>query len=49
MTRAGWVLLCLLVVAGCIRGFRLGQPESVYFDETYYVAGAQDYLAGRAT
>ncbi|MGM9999090.1 MAG: phospholipid carrier-dependent glycosyltransferase [Candidatus Bruticola sp.] len=44
---SGWlVLLIILVFAGFLRGWRLGLPESRYFDECYYVPGALSYIEG---
>ncbi|MGM9991865.1 MAG: phospholipid carrier-dependent glycosyltransferase [Candidatus Bruticola sp.] len=40
------VLLLILVFAGFLRGWRLGIPDSQYFDECYYVPGAMSYIYG---
>lgn len=40
-----WLLPLLLVAAtGALRFYRLGHPERIYFDETYYATQAQEYL-----
>ncbi|HVF11533.1 MAG TPA: phospholipid carrier-dependent glycosyltransferase [Actinomycetota bacterium] len=38
------ILLLLLIVAGSLRLVRLGEPEAVVFDETYYAKDACLYL-----
>ncbi|WP_081744760.1 dolichyl-phosphate-mannose--protein mannosyltransferase [Arthrobacter sp. H14] len=41
----GWLIPILTaVVGGLLRFVRLGQPESLIFDETYYVKDAYSYL-----
>ena len=34
----------LLVMAGTLRFYRLGEPDRIYFDETYYANDANQYL-----
>ena len=36
--------LLLLLVAGTLRFYRLGEPGRIYFDETYYANDAEEYL-----
>jgi dolichyl-phosphate-mannose-protein mannosyltransferase len=43
---AAWLLpLAVVLVAGGLRFYRLGEPPRIYFDETYYVEDARQYLA----
>lgn len=39
--------LALIAILGCaafVRFYRLGRPDSLVFDEVYYVDGARDFL-----
>ncbi|MFM7463338.1 MAG: phospholipid carrier-dependent glycosyltransferase, partial [Actinomycetota bacterium] len=39
--------LTLIVILGCaafVRFYRIGRPDSLVFDEVYYVDGARDFL-----
>ncbi len=36
--------IILLVVAGALRFYNLGEPDRIYFDETYYANDAHEYL-----
>ncbi|MCR4784424.1 MAG: phospholipid carrier-dependent glycosyltransferase [bacterium] len=45
--RRGWgMLLLILVFAGCLRGWRLGEPAEFACDEMYYVPAAYTYVVG---
>ena len=39
------VPLVIVLVAGGLRFYRLGYPDRIYFDETYYAPQGQQYLA----
>ncbi|MFM8522975.1 MAG: dolichyl-phosphate-mannose--protein mannosyltransferase, partial [Actinomycetota bacterium] len=41
-----WILGLILSLAAMLRFWNLGTPDSLVFDEVYYVDGARDYLAG---
>jgi len=41
-----WILGLILSLAALLRFWNLGTPDSLVFDEVYYVDGARDYLAG---
>ena len=42
---APWLLpILLLLVAGSLRFYKLGYPDRIYFDETYYANDANQYL-----
>jgi len=41
-----WILGLILSLAAMLRFWNLGIPDSLVFDEVYYVDGARDYLAG---
>ncbi|WGW12849.1 glycosyltransferase family 39 protein [Saxibacter everestensis] len=43
----GWLLpIAIAVIGGALRFFRLGEPHTLIFDETYYVKDAYSYLFG---
>ncbi len=45
MSRARLVApLALVVAAGVVRFWRLGTPDRIFFDETYYASDAHEYL-----
>lgn len=43
-----WILGGLFLVGLAIRLWRLGEPNEIVFDETYYAKWGQDYLEGEA-
>lgn len=42
------MVLCLTLFAFYVREWRIGLPPNRYFDETYYVKSAYEYLDGKA-
>jgi dolichyl-phosphate-mannose-protein mannosyltransferase len=46
LLHAAWVVpLLLVLLAGVLRFHQLGEPDRIYFDETYYVDDARELLA----